>query len=293
LNWVLWTDSIEFSEKEVDVQLAASTPDMGFCEYFRSWRQYRKLSQLELALEAGVSQRHVSWLETGRSNPSREMVIRLSEAMDMPLRERNAFLQAAGFASLYSENSLEEPAMQAVYETIRRVLEHHDPMPAVVVDRLWNVRMTNAGADMMFSLAGDHGDIWRSVGDTGEHNLALFTEHPHRLRTYISNWDEAAPEFIRRLKREALASGDRHMKAKFSEIVELAGPLADSADIGRAPLMPVLPLEISVNGMNLSLFSVITTFGTPQDITTEELRIEAFYPNDLKTQQVFEAFSKT
>lgn len=271
---------------------ATHTGDMGFCDYFRSWRQYRKLSQLELALEAGVSQRHVSWLETGRSNPSREMVIRLSEAMDMPLRERNVFLQAAGFANLYSENALDEPAMQAVYEAIRRVLDHHDPMPAVVVDRLWNVRMTNSGADLMFSLAGDSDEIWNSIGDGDARNLALLTVHPLGLRRYISNWEEAAPEFIRRLKREALASGDREMKEKFAEIIALAGPLPGTSDVSKAPLLPVLPLEVSANGLKLSLFSVITTFGTPQDITTEELRIEAFYPNDTATEQVFKDFAQ-
>lgn len=275
----------------IDMQSAARGGDLGFCDYFRSWRQFRKLSQLELALEAGVSQRHVSWLETGRSNPSREMVIRLSEAMEMPLRERNVFLRTAGFASLYSENSLDEPAMQAVADAIRRVLDHHDPMPAVVVDRFWNVRMTNAGADLMFSLGGDSDEIWNSVGDGGERNLALLTVHPLGLRRFITNWEEAAPDFLRRLKREALASGDQSMKEKFADIIALAGPLVDSGDANKAPLMPVLPLEISVNGIDLSLFSVITTFGTPQDITTEELRIEAFYPNDSVTEQVFKDFA--
>jgi transcriptional regulator with XRE-family HTH domain len=258
-----------------------------FRDYFRSWRRYRKLSQLELSLTAGVSQRHVSWLETGRSKPSREMVIRLSEAMEMPLRERNRFLQAAGYAHIYSESALEEPAMAAVMEVIRRVLHHHDPMPAVVIDRLWNVRMTNSGADLMISLAGESDALWNAIDDDGAHNLALLTLHPDGLRPYISNWDEAAPEFVRRLKREALTSGDQEMQDKFSRIIALAGPMPEPRD-PQAHLMPVLPLEISANGLNLSLFSVITTFGTPQDITTEELRIEAFYPSDKATEKIFE-----
>lgn len=269
------------------MQLVQQAGNPDFRDYFRSWRHYRKLSQLELSLAAGVSQRHVSWLETGRSKPSREMVIRLSEAMEMPLRERNRFLQAAGYANIYSESALEEPAMAAVMEVIRRVLQHHDPMPAVVVDRLWNVRMTNSGADLMFSLAGESDALWNAIDDDGAHNLALLTLHPDGLRPYISNWDEAAPEFVRRLKREALASGDQEMQDKFSRIIALAGPVPEPRDC-QAHLMPVLPLEISVNGLNLSLFSVITTFGTPQDITTEELRIEAFYPSDEATEQIFE-----
>jgi len=269
------------------MQTMLETKNSDFQDYFKSWRRFRKLSQLELSLTAGVSQRHVSWLETGRSQPSREMVIRLSEAMEMPLRERNGFLQAAGFANVYKESTLEEPAMQAVLDVIQKVLQHHDPMPAVVVDRFWDVRMTNKGADLMFSLAGDSEEVWEAIGDDGRHNLALLTLHPQGLRPYIANWNEAAPEFIGRLKREALASGDREMQEKFAEIIALAGPLAEAKD-NRTPLMPVLPLEISVNGLNLSLFSVITTFGTPQDITTEELRIEAFYPTDKSTEQIFE-----
>lgn len=277
-------------EMVVSMQSAGNTQDVEFNDYFRSWRRYRKLSQLELALVAGVSQRHVSWLETGRSKPSREMVIRLSEAMEIPLRERNTFLQTAGFANVYTEKALDEPAMSAVFDVIRTILDHHDPMPAVVVDRLWNVRMKNRGADLMFSLAGDSEAVWRSIGDDGEHNLALLTLHPQGLRPYIANWDAAAPEFIRRLKREALASGDSRMQEKFEKIIALAGPIAEVGD-SRSHLMPVLPLEIAVNGLNLSLFSVITTFGTPQDITTEELRIEAFYPSDKDTAAVFQNLS--
>jgi transcriptional regulator with XRE-family HTH domain len=278
-------------EMAVPMQSVANTQDVEFNDYFRSWRRYRKLSQLELALTAGVSQRHVSWLETGRSKPSREMVIRLSEAMEIPLRERNTFLQTAGFANVYTEKALEEPTMSAVFDVIRTILDHHDPMPAVVVDRLWNVRMKNGGADLMFSLAGDSDEVWRSIGDDGEHNLALLTLHPKGLRPFIANWDAAAPEFIRRLKREALASGDPRMREKFAKIIALAGPVAETGD-NTSQLMPVLPLEISVNGLNLSLFSVITTFGTPQDITTEELRIEAFYPSDKDTAALFQNLSQ-
>ena len=122
---------------------AASQPFQSIC---RQWRQFRKLSQLDLALAANVSQRHVSWLETGRSQPSREMVVRLSEAMDIPLRERNLLLQSAGFAAEYRESTLEDPAMAPVLDALTRVLEHHEPLPAMVVDRFWNVRMRWMGA---------------------------------------------------------------------------------------------------------------------------------------------------
>lgn len=252
----------------------------------RRWRQLRKLSQLDLALAADVSQRHVSWLETGRSKPSREMVLRLSEAMEIPLRERNVLLQSAGFASVYSESSLEEPAMVPVLDALDRILAHHDPLPAVVVDRVWNVKRMNGAAKAMLALATDPAAL-REPG-TGEINLALLTLHPGGLRPYIANWQQAAPSFIRRLRSEALASGDPAVQATFARFIEAAGPVppGDSPEQG---LLPVLPLELALGDAALSLFSVISTFGTPQDITTDELRIEAFYPGDEATRDFFAA----
>ncbi len=260
--------------------------EMGFASFCKQWRQYRKLSQLELALAAEVSQRHVSWLETGRSKPSREMVIRLSDAMDMPLRERNVFLQSAGYASIYSENALEAPAMEAVLAALRAVLRHHDPLPALVVDRFWNVRMINRGAEKLLGLSGDIDALWQAVGDDGRHNLALLTLHPKGLRPFIANWALAAPAFVKRLKREMLASGDREIQQKIGEIIALAEPLP-SVEKYQPPLVPVLPLELAINSVSLKLFSVFSIFGTPQDVTTEELRIEAFYPSDESTREFF------
>jgi hypothetical protein len=124
------------------------------------------------------------------------------------------------------------------------------------------------------------------IGDEGEFNLALITVHPLGLRQYIENWEQAAPAFVRRLQREALASGDPELQARFQRIVDLAGPLAHSDPLAQS-LLPVLPLELNIGGLELSLFSVISTFGTPQDITTDELRIEAFYPANGATAEFF------
>lgn len=252
----------------------------------RRWRQYRKLSQLDLALAADVSQRHVSWLETGRSRPSREMVVRLSEAMDIPLRERNVLLHAAGYAAAYRESGLDDPAMAPVNDALHRVLAHHEPLPAVVVDRFWNVRMKNRSADLLLGVAGDVEDMMARIGADGAFNLALMTLHPRGYRPYIVNWEQAAPAFIRRLKREALASGDPEVRARFAEFIALADDVDDPGPVGDS-LLPVLPLELEVDGLRLSFFSVISTFGTPQDITTDELRIETFYPTDAQTEQFF------
>ncbi len=258
----------------------------GFNELFREWRQFRRVSQLELALAANVSQRHVSWLETGRSRPSREMVLRLAEALDIPLRERNALLLSAGFSALYSESSLEDPGMAPVDHALRQVLAHHQPLPAFVVDRAWNVRMDNPAGRLLLGAAGEPDALMAELGSPGEINLALLTLHPDGLRRFITNWEQVAPHFVRRLRQDAAASGDRALQDKMAMITDLAG-IADDALPLNATLLPVLPLEIDLNGIALSLFSVISTFGTPQDITTDELRVEAFYPTDEATEQFF------
>lgn len=259
-----------------------------FRELFRRWRHHRKLSQLDLALAAGVSQRHVSWLETGRSQPSREMVIRLSDAMEIPLRERNVLLQSAGYSALYTEKRLDEPGMEPVLEAVRHLLDHHDPYPAVAVDRFWNVKMQNVAAGSLLGLVDDPSVMTDATSEQGEPNLALLSLHPEGLRRYIANWSQVAPPFIRRLRSEALASGDARMQARFERFIALAGSIGE-AEWGHEGLTPVLPLEIVVGDVVLRVFSIISTIGTPQDVTADELRVEAFFPADPDTERFFRA----
>ncbi|HET6565644.1 MAG TPA: helix-turn-helix transcriptional regulator [Xanthomonadales bacterium] len=270
--------------------LGAAAASQNFPSVCRQWRQYRKLSQLDLALAAEISQRHMSWLETGRSRPSREMVIRLSDALDIPLRERNVLLQSAGFAAAYNESRLDEPTMAPVLEALNHVLEHHEPFPAVVVDRFWNIRKKNRAADLILGIDGDPEALLRRIGAGQEINLALLTLHPQGLRPYISNWQQAAPAFIRRLKCEALATGDAKVQQRFAEFIELAD-LGETDHPVDASLLPVLPLELKIGDLELSLFTVISTFGTPQDITTDELRIETFYPTNTVTEKFFRSMA--
>ncbi|MEM8497854.1 MAG: helix-turn-helix transcriptional regulator [Pseudomonadota bacterium] len=257
-----------------------------FPSHCRQWRQYRKLSQLELAMEANVSQRHISWLETGRSKPSREMVIRLSEALDIPLRERNNLLRAAGFAAVYSERSLQEPDMAPVLDALNRVLEHHNPLPAVVIDRFWNVVMMNTAGELLFSMAEPGERFINDMGEQYVHNLAALTLHPDGFRQYITNWGQAAPSLVRRLRREAVENGDEEYGKLLAKLLEFAGPI-ESTELSDEQLLPVLPLELERDDLRLSLFSVISTFGTAQDITADELRVEAFYPGDSDTDEFF------
>ena len=256
-----------------------------FTHALRHWRKHRKMSQLDLALAADVSQRHVSWLETGRSQPSRDMVLKLSEAMEVPLRDRNRILNAAGYTGIYPEKKLDEPEMSPVLNVLTEMLKFHEPYPAMVVDRFWNIKMKNQAADILFELSGDPDEIWEAIGDDGNKNLALLSVHPKGLRQFISNFDSIAGSFIRRLQREAMESGDPEVIARFSELGEFVKDIKEEPM--SAPLLPILPLEFDLGGPKLSLFSVISTFGTPQDITTDELRIEAFYPTDEQTARFF------
>ncbi|MFT4518091.1 MAG: hypothetical protein ACI9JM_000468 [Halioglobus sp.] len=236
-------------------------------------------------MAANVPQKHVSWLETGRSQPSREMIERLSDAMRISLRERNVLLQSAGYSSGYRETALDEHTMAPVMDALNHVLLHHEPLPALVVDRFWNVKKKNKGAELLLGLCDKLDTLLPNVGASKETNLALLTVHPEGLRQYISNWERP---FLRRIRSEALATVDPQVQAQFEEYLALAGAMPES-DPSTESLLPVLPLELNINGLELSLFSVISTFGTPQDITTDELRIEAFYPTNEATEQFFKS----
>lgn len=252
----------------------------------RQWRKTRHLSQLDLAENAAISQRHLSWLETGRSKPSREMVLRLAEALEVPLRERNTLLNAAGFAPQYRESALGEPHMAPVRNALQQVLLHHEPFPAVVVDRKWNRVMGNRASDLMLALGGTQ------AAEGEPFNLAAATLAPDGLRRFIRNPEVALPLFVQRLRSEAIASGEESVIAHVEALIRGAGDLP-TATLGSEPLLPVLPLELDIDGLQLSLFTVMSTFGTPQDITTDELRIEAFYPADDATRDFFTAAAQS
>jgi len=260
-------------------------PSNQFTDSLREWRKHRKMSQLDLALRADVSQRHVSWLETGRSQPSREMVVRLSDAMDIPLRERNSILNAAGFAKLYSERELDDPSMAPIKNILTELLRHHEPYPTVVFDKQWNIKMQNNAAQAIFEIGGPADNVWQAIDNDGHKNIALLTIHPNGLRQFISNWDEISGPFLRRLKKEALESGDAEVIARYEQVAQYAGTEFDEP-IGES-ILPMMPIELELGTLKLSLCSVISTFGTAQDITANELRIETFYPTNEQTAKFF------
>ncbi len=255
----------------------------GFAALLKSWRRRRRVSQLELALSSGVSQRHVSFLESGRARPSRGMILQLSETLDVPLRDRNELLVAAGFAPLFKARPLDDPQMSHVMAAVHMMLANHDPFPAVALDRAWNVRLSNAAFDRLGDLLG--ADAWARVGG-GPRNLMRLFFHPGGIRPLVANWATVAPLLWRRAQREAEALGGQDMKRLLAELGQHQDDhtLSGARD---AALVPVLPLEIATGGARISLFTVISTFGTAQDVTADELRIESLYPADEATERLF------
>lgn len=265
-----------------------------FARLLKSWRETRKFSQLDLALTSRISQRHISFLESGRARPSREMVLQLAEALEIPLRERNTLLTAAGFAAMYRETELHSPAMAPVRDALKLMLDNFEPNPASVVDREWNLLMANQALVRVFSLVGDVAAMWQRVCPGQPHNVLKVTFHPEGFRPYIRNFAEAAPVLLNRTRREAAACGSDKLLRLIDEILAYPGiPEEWKAPDWQAPPPPVLPLELARGDLRLKLFSMITTFGTPQDITTDELRVESFFPADADSAALLRALGRS
>ena len=233
-----------------------------FAPMLKAWRGKRRLSQLELAMTAGVSQRHLSFLESGRARPSREMILQLSETLAVPLRERNGLLTAAGFAPVFQARALEDPEMGQVMGAVRMMLANHAPYPAVAIDRAWNVVVANAPFEWVCGLLG--------AEVAGLNLLRLFFD-PAGIRPYVVNWEAVAPLLWSRAEREGCDLGAYEMPRGVEDVA----------------LVPVLPLMLRKDGLSISLFTVISTFGTAVDVTADELRIESFFPGDEETERLF------
>jgi transcriptional regulator with XRE-family HTH domain len=239
----------------------------------RDWRRRRRLSQLDLALEAGVSARHLSFLETGRSRPSREMVLHLSEQLEVPLRDRNQLLLAAGFAPAYAERAIDAPEMAPVREALDRILKGHEPYPAVVVDRWWDLAAANAGVAVLTSEIAPH--LLEPPA-----NALRITLHPEGMAPRILNLPEWRAHLLDRLRRQVAVTGDERLAALLAEVS--AYPGGEATLPAHEPGIAV-PLRVTVDATELSFFSTISTFGTAVDITLAELAIEAFFPADEQT----------
>jgi transcriptional regulator with XRE-family HTH domain len=249
-------------------------------DLLKQWRERRRLSQLALAIEAEISSRHLSFLETGRSRPSREMVLLLAEVLDVPPRARNDLLAAAGYAPIYRESSLDAPEMAGFRRALDFLLRQQEPYPAIVLDRYWNILLGNEGTARFMELFMDAA----AVDALGAPNGLRLICHPEGLRRYILNWEWTAAALIQWLHRDLLRSADVGQQLLLEEL--LAYP-----DVPRnwrtldldAPSAPFLTIEMQKGDTHLKFFTTLTTLGTPYDITLHELRIESFFPADEST----------
>lgn len=267
--------------------MATVDAQLGVGAILRDWRQRRRLSQLDLALDAGVSARHLSFLETGRSRPSAPMVLRLAEQLEVPLRERNRMLLAAGFAPAFPERSLDDPELTPVREALELILSGNEPYPALAVDRHWEMVAANA------PIAGLLSAVDPALLEPPA-NVLRISLHPDGLAPQIINLGEWKAHLLERLKRQATISGDPALAELHAELEDYPAPAhkhgADS-DPGARELLAPLRLR-SPDGGVLALLSTISTFGTAVEVTMSELSIESFFPADTATAKGLEGLSR-
>ena len=265
----------------------------------RHWRDARRRSQFDLSIDTGVSQRHISFIESGRSAPGRQTLLDIAQALDIPLRDRNTLLLAAGFAPLYSEGNWNTQEMQGINRALERMLRQHEPFPAVVMDRYWNVFMANDAAPRFFN------SFKPEVTQKSPRNVLHLMFDPERLRPFIANWEDVAKSLFERVYRESVG---RLVDEKTQELLaallaypsvkaEWKAPKAtgrSSAREGRISArtsaegattrLPVIPISFVKDGQVLSYFSMVATVGTPQTIAAQELRLECMFPVDEATE---------
>lgn len=259
------------------VSVAARSQPVG--ELLREWRQRRRLSQLDVALDSAVSTRHLSFIETGRARPSREMVLHLADRLEIPLRDRNRLLLAAGFAPVFTEHTLVDDELGSVRDALERFLVAHLPYPAFVVDRRWNMLLANEAVSVLA------GDVAPELLEPPANVLRLAL-HPDGLAPRIVNFDEWSAHLVHRLRGQAALTGDPELEELLAELVAYPG-VRDDPGLEPTPAEDILlPLRLRHGGSELSLFGTVTTFGTPLDVTLAELTLEAFYPADASTAAI-------
>lgn len=247
----------------------------------RDWRQLRRFSQLDLALEAEISQKHLSFIESGRSRPSREMVLQLAEHLGVPLRERNALLLAAGYAPVYPQRPLDDPGLGAARAAIDLVLKGHEPYPALAVDRHWTLLAANATVTALLGLVAEAALLRPPI------NVLRLSLHPGGLAPHIVNLDEWRAHLLARLRQQIRATADPVLAELLGELLACPAPSAPArkGDPSEAEAGIVVPMQLRLGGGVLSLISTTTVFGTPVDVTLSELALETFFPADAATAE--------
>jgi transcriptional regulator with XRE-family HTH domain len=256
-------------------------PESGLGQLLRYWREVRGMSQFDLALDTSVSQRHISFIESGRSIPSRQKLVDIAAGLDVPLRERNELLMAAGYAPIYSESALGDPEMKNIVKALKRVLRQHEPFPAVVLDRYWNVVMANKAAPIFF------GKFVNMASRPSPRNLLHLIFDPKGMRPFIADWETVSESLIARVYRESIGRAVDEKTAKLiATLLSHSGSKKERAPKIQtpAPHLPMIPIGFIKDRQTLSYFSMITTVGTPRTIVAQELRVECMYPADDATE---------
>jgi transcriptional regulator with XRE-family HTH domain len=264
----------------------------------RQWRTVRGRNQLDLSNETGISQRHISFIESGRSTPSRQTLLKIARVLDVPLRERNALLLSAGFAPVYSETAWNSAQMQSVTKALERILRQHDPFPALVMDRYWNVLMTNDSAPRFFNCFVEMSQR------KGPRNMLHLMFDPDGLRPFVEPWDQVATSLIERVRTEAtgrvIDENTRELLEALLTYSERIGPRPgdhearqdrreppdqDHRGTRTASILPIIPISFRKSQKLLNYFSLVTTVGAPQTVAAQELRIESMFPADEETEK--------
>ena len=262
------------------------TPPNDLGALLRHWRDMRGISQLDLSFKAGVSQRHISFIESGRSVPSRQMLLDIAQTLDIPLRERNTLLLAAGYAPMYAEGAWNAQEMQSVTKALGRMLRQHEPFPALVMDRYWNVLMTNESAPRFFNCFID------MAARKGPRNMLHLIFDPDGMRPFVADWQAVSNNLIQRVYRESVG---RVVDEQTHELLAALRAYPDvQSDVkssqrtvetgAAAAAMPVIPISFIKDGTVLNYFSMVATVGTPQAVAAQELRIECMFPTDDETE---------
>jgi transcriptional regulator with XRE-family HTH domain len=253
----------------------------------KQWRSQRGFSQLDLAVTSQVSQRHISFLESGRAKPSREMVLQLAEVLEIPLRQQKLMLTAAGFAPIHAQTDLSAPEMASIRKALDFMLRQQEPYPAIVVDRYWNLLLPNNAATRLLTAFIAPEQLQTHFYRDGKINLMRAMFHPQGLRPFIVNWKDFSGHLLQRLHREAIADGESEQsKALLNELMSYPGisEVWHTSDRAAQNTM-LLTVHLKRANLELQFFSMIATLGTPYDITLQELRIECLFPADETTEQ--------
>ena len=246
----------------------------------RHWRDMRGTSQFDLSLDTGISQRHISFIESGRSVPGRQILLEIARVLDIPLRDRNTLLLAAGYAPIYADGAWNGAEMQSINKALERMLRQNEPYPALVMDRYWNVLMTNEASPRFFNRFID------MAARTGTRNMLHLMFDPEGMRPFIANWKEAARGLFERVYRESVGRVvDEKTKALLASLLAYPDVKPEWQAPQAASALPMIPLSFVKDGAVLNYFSMVTTVGTPQTVAAQELRVECLYPADDATER--------